>query len=179
MNTPEFEVLLSEAEIKKRVAELGAEISNHYSQDKSRHIVVIGVLKGSFIFLADLVRRLTIECEIEFIEVASYGAGTKSSGQIKLLRDIAVPLEDEDVLVVEDIVDTGHTLYYLLEHLQRSHRPRSVAICALLDKPSRRLRDIKAQFVGFTIEDRFVVGYGLDYNNRFREKKDIVVYKES
>jgi hypoxanthine phosphoribosyltransferase len=174
-----FKTLISEAEIKKRVQEMGAEISKYYQGKQTKRLIVIGVLKGSFIFLADLVRSLKLECEIEFVEVSSYGAGTISSGEIQLLRDIAVPLEDQDVLVVEDIIDTGRTIYYLLEHLRKSHRPHSTAVAALLYKPSRSVNQIKPDFLGFTIDDQFVIGYGLDFNNRFREIPEIAIYEES
>ncbi len=173
-----FKVLIAEDKVKERVSKMGAEISKYYQDRKTKKLVVIGVLKGSFVFLADLVRSLNVPCEIEFVEVSSYGAGTMSSGDIQLLRDIAVPLEGQDVLVVEDIIDTGRTIYYLLEHLRKSHRPHSIAVAALLYKPSRSVNQIKPDFLGFTIEDKFVIGYGLDFNNRFREIPDVAIYEE-
>ena len=168
--------LYKREQILKRVGELGSEISRHYA-NLDEPLIVIGILKGSFIFLADLVRALKIPCEIDFIEASSYGSGTISSGEVKIVRDVSLPIENRDVLIVEDIVDTGITMSHLFDHL-RSHQPRSVSLCSFLQKPSRKVKEVKIDFLGFTIEDHFVVGYGLDFNNRYRELPDLVIYSE-
>jgi hypoxanthine phosphoribosyltransferase len=170
-----FKTLLSEKKIHNRIVKLGAEITKHYQKSGTGHLLVVGILKGSFIFLADIVRAIKIPVQIDFIEVSSYGASTVSSGSIQLKRDLEIDISNQDVLIVEDIVDTGHTMTYLCEMLGRRN-PRSVKICSLLDKPSRRKKPIDVDFLGFTIEDHFVVGYGLDYNNRFREIRSVVIY---
>jgi hypoxanthine phosphoribosyltransferase len=153
-------VLISEDDIKARVAELAAEVSADYS-DKG-DIVLIGVLKGAFIFLADLSRRLTIPRTIEFIAVSSYATGSIASGAVRLVMDVRGNIENRHVLIVEDIVDTGHTLKYLIGVLE-SHRPASIRTCALLHKPSRAEVEVPIDYVGFGIGDEWVVGYGLDY----------------
>ena len=153
-------VLISEDDIKARVSELAAEISADYS-DKG-DIVMIGVLKGAFIFLADLSRRLTIPRTIEFIAVSSYATGSIASGAVRLVMDVRGNIEHRHVLIVEDIVDTGHTLKYLIGVLE-SHRPASIMTCALLHKPSRAEVEVPIDYVGFGIGDEWVVGYGLDY----------------
>ena len=154
------EVMISEAEISQRVDELAAQISEDY-RDKG-DVVLIGVLKGSFIFLADLSRRLTIPRTIEFIAVSSYGDRSVSSGAVRLVMDVRGSIEDRHVIIVEDIVDTGHTLDYLMG-IMDSHRPASVKCCALLHKPVRAEVDVDVDYIGFTIPDEWVVGYGLDY----------------
>ena len=153
-------VLISEEEIQTRVTELAAEISADYAD--SGDVVMVGVLKGSFVFLADLSRRLTIPRTIEFIAISSYGNGSKSSGAVRLLMDVRGNIEGKHVLIVEDIVDTGHTLKYLIGIL-RSHRPASIKTAALLHKPARAEVDVPIDYVGFGIGDEWVVGYGLDY----------------
>lgn len=158
-------VLISEEDIKARVAELAVEISGDYG-DKG-DIVLIGVLKGAFIFLADLSRRLTIPRTIEFIAVSSYATGSISSGAVRLVMDVRGNIENRHVLIVEDIVDTGHTLKYLIGVLE-SHRPASIRTCALLHKPSRAEVEVPIDYVGFGIGDDWVVGYGLDYAERDR-----------
>jgi hypoxanthine phosphoribosyltransferase len=158
-------VLISEDDIKARVAELAAEISGDYS-DKG-DIVLIGVLKGAFIFLADLSRRLTIPRTIEFIAVSSYATGSIASGAVRLVMDVRGNIENRHVLIVEDIVDTGHTLKYLIGVLE-SHRPASIRTCALLHKPSRAEVEVPIDYVGFGIGDEWVVGYGLDYAEQDR-----------
>ncbi|MDH3351719.1 MAG: hypoxanthine phosphoribosyltransferase [Gammaproteobacteria bacterium] len=158
-------VLISEADIQKRVAELAEEISRDY-QDKD-DVVLIGVLKGSFIFLADLSRRLTIPRTIEFIAVSSYGNGSVQSGAVRLVMDVRGNIEGRHVLIVEDIVDTGHTLSYLIGML-RSHGPASIRTCTLLHKAERAEVDVKIDYVGFGIGDEWVVGYGLDYAEQNR-----------
>ncbi|MDB5037645.1 MAG: hypoxanthine phosphoribosyltransferase [Bacteriovoracaceae bacterium] len=176
MMSKDFKVLIHEKEIGKRVHELGAQISEHYKKKGAECLYIIGVLKGSFIFLSDLVRSLSIPCEIDFLEASSYGASTVSSGEVKLVRDIRFSIKDRDVLIVEDILDTGHTMEYLLKHLS-AQKPKSLSICSFLDKPSRRKTAVKADFLGFTIDDHFVIGYGLDFNNRYREVRSVVIYE--
>ena len=156
-------VLIGEEEIARIVQDLGARISRDY---EGRRLLLVGVLKGAYVFLADLARALTIPCEVEFIRVASYREGTQP-GALEILQDLAQPLEDYDVIVVEDILDSGRTLSAMLEHL-RGKRPRSLALCALLDKPARRVVPVQAKYTGREIPDAFVVGYGLDYDQRYR-----------
>jgi len=158
-------VLISEADIDKRVRELAAQISSDYA-DKG-NIVLVGVLKGSFIFLADLSRRLTVPRTIEFIAVSSYDNGNIASGAVRLVMDVRGNIENRHVLIVEDIVDTGHTLAYLIGMLE-SHRPASIRTCALLHKAESAEVDVAIDYVGFSIGDEWVVGYGLDYAERDR-----------
>ena len=159
------EELISEADIEKRVTELAEQISSDYA-DKG-DVVLIGVLKGSFIFLSDLSRRLSIPRTIEFIAVSSYGSGSISSGAVRLVMDVRGNIEDRHVLIVEDIVDTGHTLKYLIGMLE-SHRPASIKTCALLHKPGSAEVDVPIDYIGFGIGDEWVVGYGLDFAERDR-----------
>jgi len=159
------EVMISEAEIARRVDELAAQISHDYAGKGT--LVLVGVLKGSFIFLADLSRRLTIPRTIEFIAVSSYGSGSKQSGAVRLVMDVRGNIEGRHVLIVEDIVDTGHTLKYLIG-MMKSHRPASVRSCALLHKADRAEVEVDLDYVGFSIPDEWVVGYGLDYAERER-----------
>ena len=167
------EVLIDAPAIAKRVAELGARIADDYA---TRDLVLVSILKGALPFLADLMRRIPINCALDFLEVSSYGAGTTSTGVVRILKDIAGPVEGRDVLVVEDILDTGHTLSYVLEHLRGQH-PASVGLCVLLDKPARRVVPIEIDYRGFEIEDKFVVGYGLDFAERYRNLPFIGVLK--
>jgi len=167
-------VLISEERIRQRVAELGAEISAHY---KNGPLYLIGILKGSFAFLADLSRAITTPCRIEFIGISSYGANKTTSGQVRLTRDLDVPVEGRDVLIVEDIVDSGITLNYLIRLLQQ-RQPRSIRIVAMLDKPERRQRPVEISWTGFQIPDEFVVGYGLDYAEDYRNLRDICVLED-
>ena len=153
-------VLISEDEIQARVRELAATISGDYGDHDE--LVLVGVLKGAFVFLADLARRLTIPRMIEFIAVSSYGSGSKSSGAVRLVMDVRGNIEGKHVLIVEDIVDTGHTLKYLIGMLE-SHRPASVKTCALVRKAERAEVDVHVDYLGFDIPDKWVVGYGLDY----------------
>jgi hypoxanthine phosphoribosyltransferase len=157
------EVLVGSEELQRRVSELGAEISRDYEDG----VLLIGILKGAVLFLADLMRRLRIPCEIDFIAVSSYGSATDSSGVVRILKDLESSIEGRDVLIVEDIIDSGLTLHYLIRNL-RARGPRSLEVCALLDKPERRRVDLPIRYVGFEIPDRFVIGYGLDYGQRFR-----------
>jgi hypoxanthine phosphoribosyltransferase len=165
-------VLLSHDEIQARVAEMGREIARDYA---GREPHLVGVLKGACTFMTDLARQVDLPLSLDYIAVSSYGAATKSSGEVKLIKDLDQGLDGRDLLVVEDIVDTGLTLNYLLKVL-KARGPRTLKVATLLSKPSRRLVETPVDYVGFTIEDLFVVGYGLDYNERYRNLKDIVVY---
>ena len=157
--------MLSQKDISDRVKELGAQIAQDY---RDRHVVLVVVLKGSFIFAADLCRAIDMtNVRIEFLGVRSYGEGTETSGVVQITQDLSRPIAGEDVIIVEDIVDTGLTLSYLQEIL-RARSPKSLRTACLLSKPSRRRVDVKVEHIGFTIEDRFVVGYGLDYGERYR-----------
>lgn len=167
------EVLLSEEQIQNRVKELGAQISADYA---GKEPLLVSVLRGSIMFMADLTRQIQPFCEIDFMAVSSYGAGTTSSGQVKIIKDLTEPIEGRDIIVVEDILDSGITLSYLLEVLQ-ARKPASIRLCTLLDKPSRRIRPIVADYVGFEVPDAFVVGYGLDYDERYRNLPYIGVLK--
>lgn len=170
---PDLErVLISEDEIRVRVAELAAQINKDYA---GREILVAGVLKGSAIFLADLIRQVTVPCAIDFLCLSSY-SGTTSTGQVRLLLDLRQSIEGKDVLLVEDIIDTGLTLSYLLHNLQL-RGPRSLEVCAFLDKPDCHKIVIKAKYAGFRIPNHFVVGYGLDYNERYRNLPYVGVLK--
>ncbi len=169
------EILLTEQQITERVAELGAQLAGDY---QGRDPVLVSVLKGSIIFLADLVRSTPVPLSIDLMELSSYGASTKSSGQVRILKDLSGPIKGRDLIVVEDIIDTGLTLNYLLKYL-RDRGPKSVRICCLLDKPARRLAEIEIDYRGFTIPDRFVIGYGLDYDERYRNLPYIGVLKPS
>jgi hypoxanthine phosphoribosyltransferase len=164
------DVLISEAQIRERIVELAEEIRRDHGPGTPIHFVA--VLKGAFIFLADLVRQMKGEVTCDFIALSSYGAGTQSSGEVRLLKDLDRGLEGRDVVIVEDIVDTGLTLAYLQEIL-RAREPHSLRTACLLSKPSRRKVDVSVDYVGFTIEDRFVVGYGLDVDERYRHLPDI------
>lgn len=167
------EVLLSAEEIRAGVLRLGAAIAAEYA---GKNPLLVGVLKGAVVFLADLIRAIDVPLHYDFIAVSSYGAATRSSGQVQILKDIDQSIEGQDVLLVEDIVDTGLTLKYLVHNL-RSRQPRSLRTCTLLDKPSRREVEIKPDYNGFTIPDHFVVGYGLDFANRYRNLPYIGVLK--
>lgn len=167
-----MKVLLSHDMIQARILEMGQEIERDYA---SREPHLVCVLKGACTFLTDLCRAIDLPLTLDYIAVSSYGAATKSSGEVKLIKDLDQGLEGRDLLVVEDIVDTGLTLNYLLNVL-RARGPRSLKVATLLSKPSRRLVQIPVDYVGFTIEDQFVVGYGLDYNEKFRNLRDIVIY---
>jgi len=157
------EILIGEDEIRAIVASLAGRISRDYAD---KHLLLVGVLKGSWVFLADLARALSIPCEVEFVRMSSYRKGTKP-GELEILHDLPTPIEDYDVLVVEDILDSGKTLSAMLRHLGEK-KPRSLALCTLLDKPSRRMVPVQAGYVGREIPDAFVVGYGLDYAERYR-----------
>jgi hypoxanthine phosphoribosyltransferase len=158
------EVLVSEQDLQRRIAELGAEINRDY---QGRDVVMIGVLKGAVLFVADLMRELTVPCEVDFMAVSSYGSATDSSGVVRILKDLDASIEGRDVLIVEDIIDSGLTLQYLVRSL-KARNPRSLEVCALLTKPERRRVDVPIRYVGFEIPDRFVIGYGLDHAQHYR-----------
>jgi hypoxanthine phosphoribosyltransferase len=164
MRKYELKPLFTRDQIRQRVKELAQDISRDY---RGKEILFICILKGAFVFLSDLMRHIDLPVEIEFIGLASYGSETVSSGQIQVTREVSAPIEGKDVIVVEDIIDSGKTLKFLADEL-RSRRPRSLRICCLLDKKSRRQVEFEADYVGFDIEDLFVVGYGLDVNEQFR-----------
>lgn len=165
-------VILSYDQIQARVAEMGKQIASDYAR-REPHLV--GVLKGACPFMTDLAQAIDLPLTLDYIAVSSYGRATKSTGEVKLVKDLDQGLEGRDLLVVEDIVDTGLTLNYLT-NLLGARGPRSLKVVSLLSKPARRLVSVHVDYVGFTIEDEFVVGYGLDYNERYRNLKDIVVY---
>jgi hypoxanthine phosphoribosyltransferase len=168
------DVLLSEDQIQARVAELGAQVSADYAGGT---LTLVSVLKGSLPFMADLMRAITVPVRIDLMEVSSYGgATTESSGLVRILKDLSASIQGEDVLIVEDIIDTGLTLNYLLRYL-RGKNPASLRICTLLDKPARRLVDIPVDYTGFTIPDQFVVGYGLDYGELYRNLRFVGVLR--
>jgi len=158
------EILVPAEDVQRRVRELGAEISRDY---EGRDLVMIGVLKGAVLFLADLMRELTVPCEVDFMAVSSYGSETDSSGVVRILKDLDSSIEGRDVLIVEDIIDSGLTLQYMLRTL-RARDPASVEVCALLTKPERRKVDLPIRYVGFEIPNRFAIGYGLDHAERYR-----------
>ena len=168
------EVLLDAETVNARVAELGAEISADY---EGRDLLLIGVLKGAVFFMADLMRKLTIQCEVDFMAISSYGASTDSSGVVRILKDLDINIEGRDVLVVEDIIDSGLTLSYLMRNLE-SREPASLEICALLTKPARREIDVPVRYVGFEIPNRFVIGYGLDFGERYRNLPYVAVLSD-
>jgi hypoxanthine phosphoribosyltransferase len=158
------EVLIDEEALQNRITELGAEISADY---EGRDLLLVGVLKGAVFFMADLMRRLTVPCEIDFMAISSYGAATNSSGVVRILKDLDINIAGRDVLVVEDIIDSGLTLSYLRRTLL-ARKPATLEICALLTKPERREIDVPLRYVGFEIPNRFVIGYGLDFAERYR-----------
>lgn len=174
MNQDLKEVLITESQLAERIHELGRELARDY-QDKD--LILIGILKGAVPFIADLMRSIDLPLVYDLMAVSSYGASTKSSGTVRILKDIETSIENRDVIIVEDIVDTGLTLQYLLRML-RSRQPRSLKVCTLLDKPSRRKVDIEPDYNGFQIPDVFVVGYGLDYAGVYRNLPYIGVLKE-
>jgi hypoxanthine phosphoribosyltransferase len=158
------EVLIGEERLQARIHELGDELSADYA---GREVLLVGVLKGAVFFMADLMRSLTIPCEIDFMAISSYGASTDSSGVVRILKDLDINIEGRHVLVVEDIVDSGLTLSYLMRNLE-SREPASLEVCALLTKPSRREIDVPVRYIGFEIPNKFVIGYGLDFAERYR-----------
>ena len=158
------EILIQEDELQARIRELGAEISADYA---GREVLLLGVLKGAVFFMADLMRSIAVPCEIDFMAISSYGASTDSSGVVRILKDLDINIEGRHVLVIEDIIDSGLTLSYLLRNLE-SREPASLEICALLTKPDRREIDVPVRYIGFEIPNKFVIGYGLDFAERYR-----------
>ena len=168
------EVLIEEDALQERVAALGQELSADYA---GRDLLLIGVLKGAVFFMADLMRHITVPCEVDFMAISSYGASTDSSGVVRILKDLDIPLEGRHVLVVEDIIDSGLTLSYLMRNLE-ARGPESLEICALLTKPDRREMDVPVRYIGFEIPDRFVIGYGLDFAERYRNLPYVAVLSD-
>jgi hypoxanthine phosphoribosyltransferase len=168
------EVLVRADELQGRLKELGAEISRDY---EGRDLIMIGVLKGAVLFLADLMRHLTVPCEIDFMAVSSYGSETDSSGVVRILKDLDSSIEGRNALIVEDIIDSGLTLQYLLRNL-RARNPASLEVCALLTKPDRRRVELPIRYVGFEIPNRYVIGYGLDYAQKYRNLDCVAVLNE-
>ena len=164
-------VLLDEDAVATRVAELGSEVSGDYA---GKDLLLVGVLKGAVFFMADLMRQLTIPCEVDFMAISSYGASTDSSGVVRILKDLDINIEGRDVLVVEDIIDSGLTLSYLMRMLE-SRNPASLEVCALLTKPARREIDVPVRYTGFEIPNEFVIGYGLDFGERYRNLPYVAV----
>ncbi len=171
----DLDVLLSEEQIQTRIKEIGAQITEAYKDRDDLH--VIAVLKGSFMFLTDLVKAIDLELTVDFLGLSSYGDSTETSGVVRMTQDLSLPIKNRHVLVVEDIVDTGLTLKYLVENLQTRH-PASLAIVSLLDKPENRTVDVDVQYTGFTIPNEFVIGYGLDYAEKFRNLPFIGVVRK-
>ena len=168
-------ILFTEEELAARVKELGAQITRDY---QGKNLVVASVLRGSYIFMADLTRSIDLPLSVDFMAVSSYGAGTVSSGQVEIKKDLSDSIEGKDLLIVEDILDSGNTLYYLMDVL-RVRKPASIKICTLMDKPDRRVQPITAEYTGFTIPDAFVVGYGLDYDEKYRNLPYVGILKPS
>ncbi len=167
------EILFEEDQIQERVRELGQQITEDYAEG---NLLVVGILKGAIIFLADLLRSIDLKCRLDFMAVSSYGDAVQSTGVVRILKDLEQSVEGKDILIVEDIVDSGLTLNYLVQNLQ-SRRPTSLKVATFLDKPERRKVDVKVDYLGFTIPDRFVVGYGLDYAEKYRNLPYIGVLK--
>ncbi|MBD3227325.1 MAG: hypoxanthine phosphoribosyltransferase [Candidatus Lokiarchaeota archaeon] len=164
-----FKKIIDKKEIEEKIIELADEINDTY---KDRQLLLIGVLKGSFIFLADLIRELDLKTEVDFVELSSYGSEKESSGKINMVKGLSIEIKGKDVLIVEDIIDTGNTMAFLLDFL-KSKNPKSVRICALTDKPSRREVEVPIDFLGFIVPNKFIVGYGIDYDQKYRNLKSI------
>ncbi|MDD3947535.1 MAG: hypoxanthine phosphoribosyltransferase [Clostridia bacterium] len=173
MHKDVIKVLLTEEQIARRTKELAAQISKDY-QGKS--VLLICILRGAVLFFADLARNIKLDVRLDFMAVSSYGANTSTSGEVRIVKDVSQPIEGLDVILVEDIIDTGHTLKYLKRLLQ-SRNPASLKICSLLDKPSRRETDLKGDYVGFDVPNEFVVGFGLDYAEKYRNLPDVCILK--
>jgi hypoxanthine phosphoribosyltransferase len=169
-----LQILISSEQIRARIAELGAQITEDY---RGRDLTVIGVLNGCFVFLADLVRQIDLPMTTDFLGLASYGAATSSSGVVAFTKDLSGPIENKHVLIVEDIIDTGLTMDYLMDNFA-TRKPASVKVCSLLSKPARRQVEAQLDYLGFTIEDRFVVGYGLDFDGKYRNLPHIAVVSD-
>ena len=168
-------ILYSEEQLRQRVKELGGQITADYA---GKEPVLAAELRGSYIFMADLTRAIDLPVTVDFMAVSSYGAGTKSSGQVEIKKDLSDSIEGRDLIIVEDILDSGNTLFYLMEIL-KARKPASIRICTLMDKPDRRTQPIVADYVGFTIPDAFVVGYGLDYDEKYRNLPYVGILKPS
>ena len=169
------QILYTEEELRQRVKELGCQITADYA---GREPLLISVLRGAYIFMADLTRSINLDVTVDFMSVSSYGTGTVSSGQVEIKKDLSASIEGKDLIIVEDSLDSGNTLYYLLDVL-RARKPASIRLCTLMDKPERRVKPIKADYVGFTIPDAFIVGYGLDYAEKYRNLPYVGVLKPS
>jgi hypoxanthine phosphoribosyltransferase len=167
--SPQPKVLITQDKIRQAVAKLAAEIRRDY---QGKQPLLIGILKGSFIFMADLVRELGLPVEVDFIKLSSYGTGTETSGKVKIVQGLKTPIKSRDLLVVEDIVDTGLTVSFLMDYL-RKKKPASLKLCALTDKPSRHKVPVTIDYLGFTVPNKFIVGYGIDWNEKFRYLRDI------
>lgn len=159
------EIMITQEEITKRAAEIGHKITEDYQGES---VILIGILRGAVPWMADIMKAIDLDVEIDFMACSSYGAATKSSGVVKINKDLDLDIEGENVIIVEDIVDSGITLNYLKGYLE-NRKPKSISICALLDKPAGRRADIQADYIGFTVEDKFIVGYGLDFNQKYRQ----------
>ena len=173
MNDDIKTVLVSEEQLKAKVAELGARISKDY---EGKNLLLVSVLKGAVVFMTDLMRHITVPCSIDFMVVSSYGSGVKTSGVVKIVKDLDADLAGKDLLIVEDILDTGMTLHYLKQLLQ-DRNPNSIRIATLLDKPERRRAAVRADYVGYQVPDEFVVGYGLDYDEKYRNLPYVGILK--
>ena len=169
------EILFTQEDLKAITKELGEKVTRDY---KDKKLYLVTILKGAVVFLTDFMRNVDLPCEVDFMVVSSYGSGVTSSGNVKIIKDLDVPLEDKDILIVEDILDSGNTLKFVVDMIKKRH-PKSVEVCALLDKPSRRIADIQAKYVGREIPDEFVVGYGLDYDEKYRNLPYVGVLKPS
>jgi len=168
------QILLTESDLKKKISQMGKQISKDY---QGKDLVLIGVLKGSVMFMADLMKEIEIPCTMDFMAVSSYGSSTKSSGVVRILKDLDFQIEGKDVLIVEDIIDTGITLKYLVEYL-KARKPSSLEVCSLLNKQERREAELSAKYIGFEVPDFFLVGYGLDYAEKYRNLPFIGILKE-
>ena len=173
LNDERIDVFITEEQINARIQELGAQITEEY---QGKDLVVIGVLKGSFLFLADLVRAIDLPLKVDFLGLSSYGNRTESSGVVRITSDLSSSVLDKHILIVEDIVDTGLTMNFLLENL-RTRKPASIKICSLLEKPARTIQPVDIDYMGFEIEDKFVLGYGLDFEGKFRNLPYIGVFR--
>lgn len=166
-------ILFTEEELRQRVKEMGAQITTDY---QGKEPLLVSVLRGSYIFMADLTRSIDLPCTVDFMSVSSYGSGTSSSGQVQITKDLSENIEGRDVIVVEDILDSGNTLFYLLQLLE-ARKPASIRLCTLLNKPERRVKEVEVAYSGFDIPDAFVVGYGLDYAEKYRNLPYIGILK--
>lgn len=175
MNLEQVDIMFTQAQVMEKVTELGRQIEQDY---QGKELLVVGILKGAFIFMSDLVRQIDLPLQLDFMDVSSYGSSTISSGEVRIIKDLDYSIKGKNVLIVEDIIDTGLTLKYIKEILNQ-REPQSVKTCCLLDKPSRRKADITPDYVGFSIPDQFIVGYGLDYDENYRNYPAVCVLKPS